>query len=86
MMGTSHEFLPNNTIQGRDLKKGVVNKSAANYSNKTETKFSQTIYGWDYQIFVLNVINFDKSKKCLTVTDRRIHASRYFPKKKLCLT
>ena len=35
MMGTSHEFVPNNTIQGRDLEKEVVNKSAANYSNET---------------------------------------------------
>ena len=40
MMGTSHEFIPNNTIQERDLKKKVVNKSAANYSNETETKLS----------------------------------------------
>ena len=38
MMGTSHEFVPNNTIQGRDLKKKVDNRFAANYSNETETK------------------------------------------------
>ena len=38
MMGTSHEFEPNNTIQGWDLKKEVVNKSVANCSNETETK------------------------------------------------
>ena len=50
-------------FKGEILKKEVVNKSAANYSNETETKFSPTIYGWNYQIFVLNVINFDKSKK-----------------------
>ena len=44
MIGTSHEFVPNNTIQGRDfLKKEVVNKSAANYSNE-KTKLESTFF------------------------------------------
>ena len=46
MIGTSHEFVPNNTIQGRE-KKEVVNKSVANYSNKTETKLHiKTLLGF----------------------------------------